>query len=53
MDGELLGSGAVAMTVMHFEDKNGRTIISRGKDESTAKANVKAIFNGLNLVAKN
>ncbi len=52
LDGELLGSGAVAMTVMHFEDKNGKTIISRGKDESTAKANVKAIFNGLNLVSK-
>lgn len=50
LDGELSGSGAVAMTVMHFEDKNGKTIISRGKDESTAKANVKAIFNGLNLM---
>ena len=50
LDGELSGSGAVAMNVMHFEDKNGKTVISRGKDESTAKANVKAIFNGLNLM---
>ena len=52
MNSELFGSGAVAMTVIHFEDSNGKTIVSRGKDESTAKANVKAIFNGLNLISK-
>lgn len=50
MDGEIFGSGAVAMTVIHFENKNGKTLLSRGKDESTIKANVKAIFNGLNLM---
>lgn len=41
------------MTVIHFEDLDGRTILARGKDESTLKANVKAIFNGLNLMSKN
>lgn len=52
LDGQLFGSGAVAMTVISFEDKNGKVVISRGKDESTLKANVKAIFNGLNLLDK-
>lgn len=52
LDGEIFGSGAVAMTVIHFEDLEGRTILARGKDESTLKANVKAIFNGLNLMKK-
>lgn len=52
MDGEIFGSGAAAMTVIHFEDLDGKTIIARGKDESTLKANVKAIFNGLNLMNK-
>lgn len=52
LDGEIFGSGAVAMTVIHFEDLDGRTILARGKDESTLKANVKAIFNGLNLMKK-
>lgn len=52
MDGEIFGSGAVAMTVIHFEDLEGRIILARGKDESTLKANVKAIFNGLNLMNK-
>ena len=53
MDGEIFGSGAVAMTVIHFEDLEGKIILARGKDESTLKANVKAIFNGLNLMNKN
>ena len=53
MDGEIFGSGAVAMTVIHFEDFEGKIILARGKDESTLKANVKAIFNGLNLMNKN
>lgn len=52
MDGEIFGSGAVAMTVIHFEDKDGKTVISRGKDENTVDANVKAIFNGLNLLSE-
>ena len=52
MDGEIFGSGAVAMTVIHFEDFDGKTVLARGKDESTLKANVKAIFNGLNLMNK-
>ena len=52
MDGEIFGSGAVAMTVIHFEDLEGKIILARGKDESTLKANVKAIFNGLNLMNK-
>ena len=51
IDGELFGSGAVAMTVIHFEDKAGNVIVSRAKDESTINANVKAIFNGLNLLS--
>lgn len=50
LDSEIFGSGATAMTVIHFEDFEGKTIIARGKDESTSKANVKAIFNGLNLM---
>ena len=50
LDGEIFGSGAIAMTVIHFEDLDGKTILARGKDESTLKANVKAIFNGLNLM---
>ena len=50
MDGEIFGSGAAAMTVIHFEDLEGNTVLARGKDESTLKANVKAIFNGLNLM---
>ncbi len=53
VDGRIFGSGATAMTVIHFEDLDGRTILARGKDESTLKANVKAIFNGLNLMSKN
>ena len=52
LDGELMGSGASAMTIIHFENEEGKTIIARGKDESTLKANVKAIFNGLNLLKK-
>ncbi len=47
---ELMGSGAIAMSVMHFKAPNGQSIISRGRDESTTKANIKAIFNGLNII---
>lgn len=52
LDEEILGSGATAMTVIEFETSKGQKIISRGKDESTINANVKAVFNGLNLIAK-
>ena len=51
LDEELMGSDAVAMSVMHFVLDNGRTIISRARDENTSVANVKAIFNGLNIIA--
>lgn len=50
LDEELLGSSANAMSVIHFENKEGKTIIARAMDENTAKANVKAIFNCLNLM---
>lgn len=45
-----MGSDASAMTIMHFKAPNGQTIISRGCDESTVMANLKAIFNGLNIM---
>ncbi len=48
---ELMGSGAAAMSVMHFKAPNGQAIISRGRDNSTVKANIKAIFNGLNIIS--
>lgn len=47
---ELMGSGATAMSIMHFKAPDGQTIVSRGRDESTIKANIKAIFNGLNII---
>ena len=50
LNGESLGSEAIAMTVIHFEDSKGNIVVARGKDENTLKANVKAIFNGLNLM---
>ena len=52
MDDDILGAGATAMTVIKLEAPNGKTIIARGRDESTAAANVKAIFNGLNILSK-
>lgn len=52
LDEEFLGAGAIAMSIIHFETPDKQLIIARGKDESTMKANVKAIFNGLNLIAK-
>jgi len=47
---ETKGVQADAMTVIQFETSDGNVITCRGKDPSTQKANVKAIFNGLNLV---
>lgn len=52
IDDDILGAGATAMTVIKLEAPNGKVIIARGRDESTAKANVKAIFNGLNIISK-
>ncbi len=49
---DTLGSGATAMTIIKLEAPNGKVIIARGKDENTAVANVKAIFNGLNIIEK-
>ena len=45
-----MGSDAVGMTIMYFKAPNGTTIISRGCDENTFMANIKAIFNGLNII---
>ena len=50
IDEEILGSEAIAMTIIHLEGQNGETIIARAKDTSTMKANVHAIFNGLNII---
>lgn len=46
------GEEAEAMSIMQF-DNNGKTIIARAINISTAEANVKAIFNGLNLMNNN
>jgi len=40
-----------AMSVLHFKH-NGKTLIARAIDTSTAQANVQAVFNGLNLMSK-
>jgi len=42
---------AKAMTVLHF-NHNGKILIARAIDTSTAQANVQAVFNGLNLMSK-
>ncbi len=44
------GAQADAMTTIHMQSPDGKLVICRGKDPSTAKANVKAIFNGMNLI---
>lgn len=49
---ETKGAQADAMTVIQFETTDGKVITCRGKDPSTQKANVKAIFNGINLIYK-
>ncbi|MDD3593728.1 MAG: alpha-isopropylmalate synthase regulatory domain-containing protein [Candidatus Gastranaerophilales bacterium] len=51
MDEEIKGSGADAMTVIKLEAPDKTVITCRGLHTSTAKANVIAIFNGLNLIA--
>lgn len=45
-----MGSDAVGMTIMYFKAPDGKTVISRGCDENTFIANIKAIFNGLNII---
>ena len=47
---EIKGAQADAMTVIQFKTPAGKVITCRGKDPSTQKANVMAIFNGLNLI---
>ena len=52
MDEEILGAGSTAMTVVHLEDENGKEIVGRARHSSTAIANIKAIFNALNIISK-
>ncbi len=52
MDEELLGSGAIAMSVIHIEGNDGSKVIGRAIHKNTAIANVKAIFNAYNLIYK-
>ena len=52
LNAQLYSSGATAMSIIQFELENGETILCRGKSRSTARANVKAVFNGLNLIAQ-
>ncbi len=40
---------AIAMSILHF-NHDGKTLIARAFDQSTAIANVKAVFNALNLM---
>lgn len=47
---ETMGVSAEAATVIQLLGAEGETVTCRGKDSSTAKANVKAIFNGLNII---
>ena len=48
LDGDLKGSSAQAMSEISMLDNEGKIIIGRAIDTSTAQANVKAIFNALN-----
>lgn len=52
IDEDVLGSAAIAMSIIHLEGLNGEAVIARAKDTSTMKANVHAIFNGLNIINK-
>lgn len=45
-----MGSDALGMTIMYFKAPSGQTVISRGCDGNTFIANIKAIFNGLNII---
>ncbi len=46
------GVKADAMSIIHFGSQGNDFVVARALDSSTAKANVKAIFNGLNLLNK-
>lgn len=46
------GAKALAMTIINIEEDKDRTQTVRAIDSSTAKANVKAVFNALNLLSK-
>ena len=50
MNADIMGSGASAITTIHIAGDNGEDIIGRAFDKNTAKANVKAIFNALNII---
>lgn len=51
LDETLLGSSSRAMSVIHMEkDDTKEEIIARAVDSDTARANVKAIFNAMNLI---
>lgn len=52
VDEEFKGVSADAMTLIILESPDGQHITCRGMDSSTARANVKAVFNGLNIIAK-
>ena len=49
LDGDEKGSGANAMSEIFISDAKNNLIIARAIDSSTALANVKAVFNALNL----
>ena len=50
LDGEKDGSSSRAMSMISMLDNEGKEIIGRAIDTSTALANVKAIFNALNQI---
>ncbi|MBE7706656.1 MAG: 2-isopropylmalate synthase [Cyanobacteria bacterium SIG30] len=50
VDAQDFGAGASAISTIHLMGKNGQDIIGRACDKNTARANVKAIFNAMNLV---
>ena len=52
LDGDSQGSSARAMSAISMLDKEGNEIIARAVDTSIVQANVKAIFNALNLIYK-
>ena len=49
LDGDEKGSSAQAMSEIFISDAKNNLIIARAIDTSTAQANVKAVFNALNL----
>lgn len=49
LDGDEKGSSASAMSEIFVSDAKNNLIIARAIDDSTAQANVKAVFNALNL----